>query len=74
MPTDRTVIAARVRAMLATEGPYHVAGRYIADADLADRMRWLAAERRVDDDARRAAHAARHASTAAVPAVAADAA
>ena len=66
MTVDRSTIAAHVRAMLDAEGPYHVEGWYIADADLAARTRWLAAERRARDDARRAAAIARHATASAV--------
>ena len=66
MPVDRSTIAAHVRAMLDAEGPYHVEGWYIADVDLAARTRWLAAERRARDDARRAADTAPLATASAV--------
>ena len=46
-PVPASVLAAE-RAILAAEGPYHVAGRYIADARLADDQRRLEAERFVD--------------------------
>ena len=66
MTVDRRTIAAHVRAMLDAEGPYHVEGWYIADADLAARTRWLVAERRARDDARRAADTARQATASVV--------
>lgn len=46
-PVPAPVLAAE-RAILAAEGPYHVAGRYIANASLADDQRRLEAERIVD--------------------------
>lgn len=45
-PPSAAVLAAE-RAILDTEGPSHVAGRYIRDAALCDRERRLEAERRV---------------------------
>lgn len=41
------------RAMLAVEGAFHVAGRYIADANLAERERQREAEYRVREQVRR---------------------
>ena len=41
------------RAILAAEGAWHVAGRYIADANLADRERRREAEYRVREQIRR---------------------
>ena len=70
MTIDRSTVAAHVRAMLDAEGAYHVEGWYIADADLAARTRWLAAERRARHDARRAAYIAHHAAASAVAAAA----
>jgi AraC-like DNA-binding protein len=55
-PPSAAVLAAE-RAILATEGPYHVEGRYLASASDADRQRRLVAERVVRDEARRQAWA-----------------
>jgi hypothetical protein len=52
---DLTAVAARERAMLAAEGPYHVERRYIADLALATTQRRRVAEREVCRAARRAA-------------------
>jgi hypothetical protein len=46
-PVPASVLAAE-RAILAAEGPHHVAGRYIADARLAADQRRVAAEQIVD--------------------------
>ena len=46
-PVPAPVLAAE-RAILAAEGPHHVAGRYIADARLAADQRRIEAERFVD--------------------------
>jgi hypothetical protein len=46
-PVPAPVLAAE-RAILAAEGPYHVAGRYIANARLAADQRRVEAERIVD--------------------------
>jgi hypothetical protein len=43
-PIPASVLAAE-RAILAAEGPYHVAGRYVADARLAADLRRTEAER-----------------------------
>lgn len=50
LPTVEAVVA----QLLASEGPYTVAGRYIADESLARRERLALAERIVRDAARRA--------------------
>lgn len=44
-------------AILAAEGSYHVAGRYIPCASDADKVRRVEAERRVEGRAREASHA-----------------
>lgn len=59
---DRAAVAAEEAAILAAEGPCHVAGRYIADPLLCERQRRLVAETRVEAALRRAAYAARLAS------------
>ena len=46
-PVPASVLAAE-RAILAAEGPHHVAGRYVADARLAADLRRVEAERTVD--------------------------
>ena len=43
-PVSASVLAAE-RAILAAEGPYHVGGRYVADARLAADVRRTEAER-----------------------------
>jgi hypothetical protein len=59
---DRAAVAAAEAAILDAEGPYHVAGRYIADPMLCERQRRLLAETHVETALRRAANAARLAS------------
>ena len=44
-PTPSPAVRAFERAVLAAEGSYHVAGRYFACTDAADRMRRAEAER-----------------------------
>ena len=46
-PVPAAVLAAE-RAILAAEGPHHVAGRYVADARLAADLRRTEAERLVE--------------------------
>lgn len=46
-PVPASVLAAE-RAILAAEGPHHVAGRYVADVRLAADLRRVEAERIVD--------------------------
>jgi hypothetical protein len=58
-PAVPTVAEVEAR-LLAVEGPYHVEGRYIADAFLAERARREAAQRIVRTAARRAAYLAAH--------------
>jgi hypothetical protein len=55
---DRAAVTAAEAAILAAEGPYHVAGRYIADPMLCERQRRLLAEAHVEATLRRAAYAA----------------
>lgn len=44
-PAPSPAVRAFERAVLAAEGPHHVAGRYFARSDDADRMRRIEAER-----------------------------
>jgi hypothetical protein len=55
---DRAAVAAADAAILAAEGPSHVAGRYIADPMLCERQRRLLAETHVETALRRAAYVA----------------
>ncbi len=55
VPPPSPAVAAEMAVLLADEGPFHVAGRYIADGGLAGRVRRQEAERRVEAAAR-AAH------------------
>ena len=59
LESDRAAVHAYEQHILATEGPYHVEGRYYANASDADRQRRSAAERMVREAARREANASR---------------
>ncbi len=59
VPPPSAAVVAAAAAILDAEGPYHVGGRYIADALLAERERTRAAERRVAMAERAAAAEAR---------------
>jgi AraC-like DNA-binding protein len=61
LESDRAAVLAYEQHILSTEGPYHVGGRYYADAWDADRQRRWAAERMVRETARREPHASRDA-------------
>ena len=61
LESDRAAVYAYERHILATEGPYHVEGRYYANASDAEHQRRWAAERMVSEAARREAYASREA-------------
>lgn len=60
VPPPSAAVVAAAAAILDAEGPYHVGGRYIADALLAERERTRAAERQVAAAEREARWLAAH--------------
>ena len=61
LESDRAAVHAYEQHILATEGPYHIEGRYYANPSDADRQRRWAAERMMSEAARRDAYASREA-------------
>lgn len=66
-PAPSPAVLDAERTILSAEGPHHVGGRYYANTFDAERMRRMAAERRVSEATRRETWTARRSAMAGVP-------